>query len=216
VGSATSGVRPIISVAGIVGFPVPVTERELDVTTGSAKQDELWGRVPGCRPPIGPWAPLLFAAVSAVLLTLVVLLLVRLPGPEDERTLADQRNGLLDSGPVLPRSVLGVSFGGRPVVLLFVRAQPGHADLSRWAADLPDAADVRVVVQTSGAGAPDVVVHDPDRVLAAAVRLPRSRDGGPGVGYAVIDATRTVRYSTLDPSWPGNGFEVATIAGAVS
>lgn len=178
--------------------------------------DELWGRVAGLRPPIRPWVPLLFVAVSGVLLTLVVLQLVRLPGARDERTLADQRNGLLVQGPDLPVTVLGISFGNRPVVLLFVRQRPRASDVLRWSSDLPSRAEVRVVVQSPGPDLGGDLVRDPTRVLAAAVRLPRARDGGPGIGYAVVDVRRTVRYATLDPSWPGNGFEVATIAGAIT
>lgn len=59
-------------------------------------------------------------------------------------------------------------------------------------------------------------VIDPTGALAAAVALPPPVGGGRGVGYAVVDAGRVVRYSTLDPSWPGNAFEVATIVGAVT
>jgi hypothetical protein len=159
---------------------------------------------------------LLFLAVSGLLLTLVVLQLVRLPGPQDEQTLADQRNGLLLQGPQLPPTLLGISFGERPVVLLFVRQQPHAADVRRWSADLPRRAEVRVVVQSPGPVLGGDLVRDPGRALASAVRLPGSRDGAPGIGYAVVDAHRVVRYATLDPSWPGNGFEVATIAGAVT
>lgn len=63
---------------------------------------------------------------------------------------------------------------------------------------------------------PPSVVPDPEGRLAAAVGLPRPVDGGPGVGYAVVDADGVVRYSTLDPAWADNAFEVATILGATS
>lgn len=71
-------------------------------------------------------------------------------------------------------------------------------------------------MQAAGGALRSGVVRDLDRTLAQAVGLPRARDGGPGVGYAVIDSGRTVRYATLDPSWRGNGFEIATIAGAIT
>jgi hypothetical protein len=48
------------------------------------------------------------------------------------------------------------------------------------------------------------------------VALPEPVDGGPGVGYAVADGERLVRYFTLAPNWPDNAVEVATITGAVS
>ena len=161
---------------------------------------------------------MLSAVLMTALLAAVVLTVVHLPGPLDERTLADQRNGLLRDGPVLPESVAGVGFGGHPVVLLFVRAVPSASEVRLFATALPARARLRLVVPSEAggdpAGQPAPVVRDPGAVLARAVELPRPNDGGPGVGYAVIDSTRTVRYSTLDPSWPSNGFEAATIIGA--
>jgi hypothetical protein len=58
-------------------------------------------------------------------------------------------------------------------------------------------------------------VSDDEQRLAAAVNRPRPNAGGPGIGYAVVDSDRVVRYSTLDPEWAVNAFEVATIAGSV-
>lgn len=202
---------------------IPIDEpNPLHRVTGSlalvpSGQDELWGRMPGARPPLRARTPLLFAAVSGVLLTAVVLLLVRTPGPLDESTFADQRNGLLARGAVVDRTVDGVNFGDTVVVLLFVRKAPSQSDLRAWAKDLPGYVTVRVVVQrpdpTTRPGGN--VVFDRLGQLAAAVGLPNPNDGGPGVGYAVVDANGTVRYATLDPSWRGNGFEVATIVGAL-
>jgi len=170
------------------------------------------------RPPLTVRTVTLSAAGLTALLVVVVLMVVHLPGPLDERTLADQRNGLLRDGPVLPQSVAGVDFGGHPVVLLFLRAAPPAGDVQAFAAALPARARLRLVVQSATGGDPGgqpaPVVRDPGAVLARAVKLPRPNDGGPGVGYAVVDSTRTVQYSTLDPSWPSNGFEAATIIGA--
>jgi len=184
-----------------------------------------WGRATGDRPPLRSVTPLLFAAVGGALLAAVVLLLVRTAGPLDESSLADQRNGLLRGSPTVAPLVAGVRFGTAPVVLLFVRQPPAPRDVRRWSSGLPAYARVRVVVQRPAARAtaapqpgPDTTtatVTDPRGLLARAVGLPSSRDGGPGIGYAVVDAYRRVRYSTLDPSWRGNGFEVATIAGAL-
>jgi len=169
------------------------------------------------RPPLTARAVLLSAGLMTVLLAVIVLVVVHPPGPLDERTLADQRNGLLRNGPVLPSSVSGVDFGTEPVVLLFLRHAPDPADARTFAAALTPRVRLRLVVQTAARpdarGLPAPVVQDPDEVLARAVDLPRPNDRGPGVGYAVIDSTRTVRYSTLDPSWATNGFEAATIAG---
>jgi len=170
------------------------------------------------RPPLTARTVMLSAALMTALLATVVLTVVHPPGPLDERTLADQRNGLLRHGPVLPKSVAGVNFGGDPVVLLFLRTAPAAGDVQVFAAALPARARLRLVVQSASGGdpgrLPTPVVRDPRQVLARVVELPRPNDGGPGVGYAVVDRTRTVRYSTLDPSWPSNGFEAATIIGA--
>jgi len=100
--------------------------------------------------------------------------------------------------------------------------------LDGWRRSLPPAAQVSVVVQGSAAAdsAPGGargdstglvnLVEDPEGRLASAVSLPRPVDGGPGIGYAVVDADGVVRYSTLDPAWADNAFEVATILGATS
>ena len=182
--------------------------------------DVGWGRVCGCPPPIGARTPLWFAVIGGVLLIAVVLLLIRLPGPLDERTLADQRNGLVASGPLVPPVVAGVAFGGNAVVLLFQRQVPDADELARWRAGLPADLTVRVVVQVPEGAVPAMVagiavVTDGLRVLSDAVALPASRDGGAGVGYAIVDAGRVTRYATLDPSWAVNAFEVVTILGAV-
>ena len=173
---------------------------------------------PSGRPPLQARTVLLAAILMVSLLTAVVLTVVHLPGPLDERTLADQRNGLLRHGPLLPQSLEGVTLGGHPVVMLFLRTAPDDGDVQMFAKALPARARLKLVLQTPTAGSdgsePVPVVRDPRQVLAQAVDLPRPNDGGPGVGYAIIDSTRTVQYSTLDPSWPTNGFEAATIIGA--
>lgn len=180
--------------------------------------DTRWGRRPGSRPPLAVWAPAVFTVLLGLLLTLVIVLVVRPPGPLDQASLADQRNGLLLDGPVLDPEVAGVAFGRAPVVLLFLRETPDAEELERWAAELPDSTRVTAVV-TSEAGSASAqsveLVWDEDERLARAVDLPEPRDGGPGIGYAVVDRDRVVRYSTLDPAWADNAFEVATIVGSV-
>ncbi|HEV2087875.1 MAG TPA: hypothetical protein VGR21_06165 [Cryptosporangiaceae bacterium] len=162
----------------------------------------------------------MFGAVLAALLTVVMLAVVRPAGPLDQPDLAYQRDGLLDSAPAVPAQVGPVRFGGRPVVLLFLREPPDRRRLAGWLAGLPDRAEPVVVVQSPtplpvGPASPARVVNDPQQRLAAAVSLPEPNDGGPGIGYAVVDSERVVRYSTLDPRWCDNAFEVATILGAL-
>jgi hypothetical protein len=171
------------------------------------------------RPPLPAWAPLSWFAALSLVLTAVVVALVRPPGPLDQPDPAYQRDGLLLDRQVLPRQVAGVEFGGRPVVLLFERELPDPAALQRWLGAVPEAAVVRLVV-------PDPVprliasprleiVVDPTGQLAEAVDLPTPVDQGPGIGYAVVDSERQVRYSTLDPSYADNAFEITTIVRAV-
>lgn len=81
--------------------------------------DIRWGPLPGARPPIPVWLLSVFAAALAVLLSVVVLAVVRPAGPLDQYDLDYQRDGLLLSAQVGP-----VTFGGRPVVLLFLREAP--------------------------------------------------------------------------------------------
>ena len=178
--------------------------------------EDAWGRVPGRRPPIPAWAPLVWFAALAAVLAFVVIALVQPPGPLDDPDPAYQRDGLLLDGPVVDEEVVGVRFGGRPVVLLFVREAPDAGELRTWARSVPRAADTHVVLpQPTSADLPLPTVVDPLGELADAVGMPQPVDGGRPVGYAVVDSDRVVRYATLDPVYLANAFEVATIVGAV-
>lgn len=168
--------------------------------------DAAWGRLPGAPPPLRWWLPGLVFAVAAVVLTLVIALVVRGPGPRDDPDPAGQRDGLLLHGPRLPPEVGGVRFGARSVVVLFERRAPGGPQFERWRAEVADGG-VDLVVAVAGS--------EQAALLADAVSIPTPVDGGPPVGYAVVDATRTVRYSTLDPAYLRNAFEVDVITGAV-
>jgi hypothetical protein len=183
----------------------------------TARADPAYSRTPGRRPPLPAWAPLAWFAALAAVLTFVIFALVRPPGPLDDVDPAFQRDGLLLDGPVLPDQVVGVGFGGRPVVLLFVRELPQPDELAQWLTAVPDRAEVRVVVpQPTTSELPAPIVVDPLNELADAVDMPEPVDGGRPVGYAVVDSDRVVRYATLDPSYLSNSFEVTTIVGAVS
>ena len=102
----------------------------------------------------------------------------------------------------------------RVVGLRFVRQAPTVAQVQTGRSSTPADRKVLVVVQ-QGPGSASAVL-DPGGELGRAVGMPVPRDGGRPVGYAVIDSSRRVRYATLDPSWPANGFEVGTISRAVS
>ncbi len=168
-------------------------------------QDAVWGRLPGAEPPLRWWIPAAVAGLAAVVLTLVVVLVVRAPGPLDDPTAGDQRDGLLLDGPVLPKQSDGVEFGGRPLVVLFDREEPTGPAFEQWRAAVADDG-VELVVKVGAAG------DD----LAQLIGMPKPVDGGRPIGYAVVDPARTVRYATLDPVYPQNAFEVDVITGAVA
>ena len=181
-----------------------------------ASSDDAWVRPPGLRPPMPSWAPLVWFAAFAAVLTFVVVALVRPPGPLDDPDPAYQRDGLLLDGPVVAEQAVGVEFGGRPVVLLFVRRPPDPAELSAWAQSVPERADAYVVLpQPTRDELPLATVVDPLNALAEVVDMPQPVDGGRPVGYAVVDSDRVVRYATLDPVYLTNAFEIATILGSV-
>jgi hypothetical protein len=185
--------------------------------TDTRREGHVWGRVPGRRPPLPRWAPLAWFVALAVVLTFVIVALVRPPGPLDDPDPAYQRDGLLLNGPVLPDQVVGVEFGGRAVVLLFLREVPQDDELAEWAAAVPEQAELRVVLPAPTTDdLPVPTVADPLNRLARAVNMPEPLDGGRPVGYAVVDADRVVRYATLDPDYLANAFEVTTIVGAVT
>jgi hypothetical protein len=177
----------------------------------------VWGRTPARRPPLPTSAPLAWLAALAMVLTFVIVTLVRPPGPLDDPNPAYQRDGLLLNSPVLPQQVAGLDFGGRAVVLLFVREVPPGDELAEWAAAVPKQAEVRVVLPApTSDDLPVPAVDDPLNRLARAVHMRAPVDGGRPVGYAVVDAARVVRYATIDPNYLSNSFEVATIVGAVA
>ncbi len=193
-------------------MPVPTTAAR----DPHALFDEHWGRHSGRRPPLPVWAPLVWFAGLAGVLTFVIVALVRPPGPLDDPDPAHQRDGLLLDGPVVAPQVAGVTFGDRPVVLLFERQVPNADELAQWSSQVAERADtVLVVPEPTAADSGVRTVVDPAGELATAVGMPEPVDGGRPIGYAVVDSERVVRYATLDPEYLGNAFEVATITGAV-
>ncbi|MBC7373682.1 MAG: hypothetical protein H7323_06815 [Frankiales bacterium] len=170
------------------------------------RADADWGRLPGARPPLAWWLPVVAFAMLMVVLSLVVVLVVRAPGPGDDPDPAEQRNGLLLDGPVLAAQVAGVRFGGRTVVVLFERTPPGGPAYDAWRRAAGDDGVELVVAVAGRQGA---------AALATQLAMPAPVDGGPPVGYAVVDADRRVRYATLDPTYVDNAFEVGVITGAV-
>ena len=182
------------------------TDRALSAECCADPEDVTWGRVPGADPPIRWQVPVVVFLIAALLLALVIVFVVKSPGPLDDPDPANQRAGLLLNGPVLPAQVAGMSFGGHPVIVLFERTPPEGEAFQQWSQAVSDDG-VQLVVVTGSQQASE---------LAAAVHMPTPVDGGPPVGYAVIDANRVVRYATLDPVYTRNSFEVDVITGAIS
>ncbi|HET7488439.1 MAG TPA: hypothetical protein VFJ85_10965 [Acidimicrobiales bacterium] len=138
-------------------------------------------------------------------------------GPLDDPDPALQRPGFLDQGDLpaaAPPVTAGVPAAGQRAVVFFERPAM-LAELCRALRRQPVArADVVVVVPAAAGGCGVPVVVDAGGALRRAYGLRSPRDGGPGVGYAVVDRGGRIRYRTLDPSVAANLHEVETILDA--
>ncbi|WP_219418100.1 hypothetical protein [Pseudonocardia nigra] len=139
-------------------------------------------------------------------------------GPADDPDPAYQRPGILDlaglpepASPVTPQ----VPQRGRPAVVFFER--PGRLPALCGAlpeAELAGLADLVVVTSGTGGCGEVPVVSDPAGRLADAYGMSVPVDGGPPIGYAVIDANGSIRYRTLAPE-VSELYEVAVMVGAL-
>ncbi len=160
--------------------------------------------------------------VAALILGGALLAADRTRHPLDDPDLAFQRPGFLDAHhapapapPVAP----GVPTPGTRVVVFFTRPEHLPELMSKLARASSLTGLVQSVVVVSGAASGGVVsgvpvVTDPDGRLAAAFMLDRPRDGGPPVGYAVVDSHGQIRYRTLDPGMADRLDEVETMVRA--
>ena len=136
----------------------------------------------------------------------------------DDPDPARQRPGFLDLGSLpLPAPPLasGLPTTGRRTVAFFVR--PDRLDeVCRALSGGHRLRRTSVVIVVSGPGACEGVptVADRGTQLARSYGLRRPRDGGPPMGYAVVDAHGLIRYRTLDPAVADELDEVKTIVGA--
>lgn len=143
---------------------------------------------------------LLAAVASAVLLAVIQLF----QGPADDPDPAYQRPGVLDLAALpapAPAVIPQVPRPGSPAVVFFERPDR----LAALCAALPGTGltgETELVVVTSGpvteCGAVPVVA-DPAGRIAEGYGMRTPIDGGPSVGYAVVDATGSIRYRTLAP-----------------
>ena len=140
--------------------------------------------------------------------------------PLDDPDPAFQRPGFIDVGGLpepAPELRDDIALTGMPTVVLFERADRA-ARLCRALDDHTFARDARAVVVTptepteEGCADQTVIV---DATLADEFGLRRPREGGPPVGYAVVDRDGRIRYRTLDPAVATLLDEIDTIIGAV-
>lgn len=166
--------------------------------------------------------PLAIWLTLAVVLGLFLAIARAADGPLDDPDPAWQRPGFLDAGELpapAPRVATDVPPAGRQTVVFFVRAD-GMDELCPVLGEsrLAGRAATAVVVAgtpSSGCDAAAAVVADPEGDLAEAYGMRRPRDGGPPVGYAVVDTAGDVRYRTLDPAVADRLDEVATMVAAL-
>ncbi len=173
-------------------------------------------RVPSRRTLVGLWL--------GVAVALGALLAVGQAGYEglDDPDQAQQRPGFLDARSLptsVPTVVRGLPAAGRRTVVFFVRAPQlgplGEAlDGERHRGI---AADVAIVTAGSlpSARPTTPTVSDPSGRLARAYGMRAPRDGGPPVGYAIVDSSGRVRYATLDPAVAQSQDEARTVLDAV-
>ncbi len=139
--------------------------------------------------------------------------------PLNDPDMAYQRPGFLDAHGApfpAPQVTAGIPSPGTRAVVFFTRPEL----LARLEGGLltgplirDDAALAVVVAGTlpTAEAAGVHVVADPDGRLAKAYDMPIPRDGGPPVGYAIVDSQGRVRYRTLDPEMEEHLWEVQTM-----
>jgi len=157
---------------------------------------------------------------AAVVLGSLLFVAQSAEGALDDPDQAHQRPGFLDEGdlpaaaPDLPGDALE---GGRPAVVFFERPRRLETLCDALADDdLDRRAELVVIVSgEDGECAGARLVDDPNDELAATFGLREPNDGGPPVGYAVVDSDGRVRYRTLDPHAADDLEEVTTIVTAV-
>ncbi|MGQ0717428.1 MAG: hypothetical protein ACT4NP_08945 [Pseudonocardiales bacterium] len=162
----------------------------------------MTGQVPGPGPARRGLLTVWLAAAAASAALLVVIQLSQ--GQADDPDPAYQRPGVLDLAalPVpAPAVTPQVPRPGSPAVVFFERPDR----LSGLCTALPGTgltAEAELVVVTSGpvTGCGEVpVIADPAGRIAEGYGMRTPIDGGPPVGYAVVDATGSIRYRTLAP-----------------
>lgn len=143
--------------------------------------------------------------------------------PLNDPDQAWQRTGVLLPAHTYPAPTAGVEpRPGHRVIIFFARSLTDRYlfhDLADQA-DLGSAADLIVVTPD---GSRPVIENgiwrfamDTDGALARAVGLRRPIDGGPPVGYVLIDSHGYIRFRTLDPGFGQRAWEIKLLLGGIS
>ncbi len=136
-------------------------------------------------------------------------------GPLDDADPARQRPGYLDGGGLpapAPDLGGGVPAPGRRAVVFFVRpGQIGPLCQALPASGLGTRASLAVIVSSPSDCPGQATLIVDSGGLARRFGMPTPVDGGPPVGYAVVDTAGRIRYRTLDPRGVGGLDEVATM-----
>ena len=164
------------------------------------------GTAPG-PPPLRWWLPALAFAVTAGVLSGLVIAVGTNNGPLDDPNQAFQRDGALHNGAQLPARIGDVAFGGSTVVVLFERRRPPGHNFALWSAGITRAGS-RLVVAMAG--------QPRTSALREAVGMRTPNDGGQPIGYAIVDQSRRVRYATLDPAYLDHPSEVELLLADLS
>lgn len=189
---------------------------------GGANPVVTHDRRPGPSPGLGPGRRALAGVwvAASVILGLLLWLTEPLGGPLDDPDPARQRPGFLDGfGLPLPAPSLGggLPAHGRPTVVFFER--PGRVDRlcdALGSSDLGRLAAVAIAVRPPDGRCPTAaLVADPVGDVARSYGMRQPVDGGPPVGYAVVDQRGRIRYRTLDPSSAEGLSEVRTMVEAL-
>ena len=156
-------------------------------------------------------------AVGVLGALVAVSVLTRSGGDDPDQ--GRQRPGILDLGelPAPAPRLPGLEVGGRTTVVFFAGRRT--SELCQALQEPPEAfAMARLVVVAEDApGCAPPVIRVAMAAADAAQRfgVPRPRDGGAPLGYAIVDAERRIRYRTLDPHAPSLLAEVVTMLRAL-
>jgi len=111
-----------------------------------------------------------------------------------------------------PPVASGLPASGRATVVLFLRPDDAAQECREVSRSVASSAAVVAVLSGSAACAEVAgVLVDPEGRTAAAYGMRVPADGGPPVGYAVVDDRAMVRYRTLDPHPAANSREIMTV-----